>query len=348
MLRITTGRGRELPCFAILFLLWLAVGEARANPDVYQRALRSTGWLLVPKDAKECALGTCWLVDRERKLAITCHHVVGDAREALVYFPCIKKGEVVAEAGHYLRNVPATFGRVIASDEARDLALIQLESVPSCVEPLPLAAHSARPGEIVHSIGNPDLNGGFGDGTLWWYTRGTVRQIRPLRVETPDGIQRVRMVESQSPVNQGDSGGPVVNDKGELVGVARSYKAAQRLVSESVDVMEVKDFLKNAPGPGKEVREPAHLVGDWQFAPDVEDRKGSGRAEFKEDGTFVLAPTDKKPAARQGRYAYANGVLWLMSETGYACVSLTWSGKDHFTFSSTKPQLVFHRQEPAE
>jgi S1-C subfamily serine protease len=329
-------------------LFLLVVGEARANPDIYQRTLRSTGWLLVPKDEKECALATCWLVDRDRKLAVTCQHVVGDAREVLVYFPKADQGEVVAEAGHYLRNVAAVRGRVLVSDEARDLALIHLERVPAGVEPLPLASRSARPGEMVHSIGNPDLGRGFAEGTLWWYTRGTVRQVRRHNVETAEGVQQVRMVESQSPVNPGDSGGPVVNDDGKLIGVARSYKASQRLVSESVDVLEVKEFLNAAPVAGKEDREPASLVGGWKLAAEAGDKKVSGQAEFKGDGTFIMSLADKKPGARHGRYAYANGVLWLMSEEGYACVSLAWTNKDHFTFSSTKPQLVFRRQEPAE
>jgi len=347
MALISTGRRGMLSCFATILLL-LAVGQACANPDVYQRALRSTGWLLVPKDEKECALATCWLVDRDRKLAVTCQHVVGDLREALVYFPQVLKGEVVSEAGHYLRNVAAVNGRVVATDEARDLALIQLEQVPAGVEPLPLAARSARPGEMVHSIGNPDLSGGFEEGTLWWYTRGTVRQTRRLNIETPEGVQPVRMLESQSPVNQGDSGGPVVNDDGQLVGVARSFKASQRLVSESVDVQEVKDFLKSAPEAAEEAEETASLVGRWHLAPESSDKKDRGSAEFKGDGTFVLTAPDKKPSAGRGRYAYANGVLWLISAKGYACVSLTWTDKDRFSFTSTKPQLIFRRQEQGE
>jgi len=347
MVLVPTGRRGSLSCIATLLLL-LAAGQACANPDVYQRALRSTGWLLVPKDEKECALATCWLVDRDQKLAVTCQHVVGDLREVLVYFPCALKGEVVSEAGHYLRNVAAIKGRVVATDAARDLALIRLEQVPAGVEPLPLAARSARPGEMVHSIGNPDLSGGFEEGTLWWYTRGTVRQIRRANIETSEGVQQVRILETQSPVNQGDSGGPVVNDAGQLVGVARSFKASQRLVSESVDVQEVKDFLKSAPEAVEEAEEAASLVGRWHLTPEAGDKKDRGSAEFKEDGTFVLTAPDKKPSDRQGRYAYANGVLWLISAKGYACVNLTWTDKDRFSFASTKPQLVFRRQEQRE
>jgi S1-C subfamily serine protease len=341
------GRGHVLPCLSAIVLSVLVVGGASANPEVYQKTLRSTGWVLVPRDTSESALGTCWLVDREQRLAVTCQHLVGDAHEVLVYFPCRKKGEVEAEAAYYLKNVPVVVGQVIATDAARDLALIRLKSVPDGVVPLSLASHSARPGEAVHSIGNPDLKGGLAQGTLWWYTRGQVRQVHRQRVSKDGPAKYVRLLESQSPVNAGDSGGPVVNDQCQLVGVARSYKSDQRLVSESVDVSEVKSFLASAKKKAAEETGElsASLVGNWQFTPEEEDgEQECGRAEFKDDGTFTLAEPGKKEA-KKGRYAYANGVLWLISEKGYVCVGLKWADKDRFSFHATEPRLMFSRQE---
>src|SRR5437016_3101338 len=105
------------PPLAALALCLLTTPGTRADPGVYERALRSTGWIIVPNDAKHSALGTCWLVDKGRRLAVTCQHLVGDAREALVYFPCSVKGEVMAESGHYLHHVAAIPARVIAGDQ---------------------------------------------------------------------------------------------------------------------------------------------------------------------------------------------------------------------------------------
>src|SRR5581483_10636131 len=103
---------RLLPFLAIICLLPLAEA-VQANPEVYQRALQSTGWVLVPKNEKQSALGTCWLADRERRLVVTCQHVVGDSCEVLVYFPHSDQGQVIAEASYYLQNVPAISGRVV-------------------------------------------------------------------------------------------------------------------------------------------------------------------------------------------------------------------------------------------
>jgi serine protease Do len=305
MRRIPTRARCALVRFTALALCVLLLpASARANPNVYRQALESTGWVLVPKTEKRSALGTCWVVDRARKLAVTCQHVVGDSHEVLVYFPCADKDDFRTEAGYYLRNVPAINGRVLATDAVRDLALIRLQSLPECVRELPLAEHSARPGETVHSIGNPDMGEALSEGTLWWYTRGTVRQVSRRREVTPDGVRSVRRLETQSPVNPGDSGGPVVNDDCRLVGVTRSYRADQRLVTESVDVLEVKNFLAEAATRKDRGEAVASLSGGWLVnTGDEGEEQLHARAEFHDDGTFTLAPTEKGKPGRKGRFA---------------------------------------------
>ena len=217
-------------------------GTAQANPQIYRRVLRSTGWVVVP-DKDELAAGTCFVIDRQRRLAITCRHVVGNAKEAIVYFPVHDKGELEVDSGYYLRHLPAVNARVLAADSQRDLALLQLDRLPAGVQQIPLATAHPEPGDVVHSIGNSGL---ADSGTLWWYTRGNVRQVFYKRVRSPHGVIRVQVIETQSPVNKGDSGGPVVNDEGKLVGVAASYTTEERLVSQNIGTLEVKTFLQRA------------------------------------------------------------------------------------------------------
>ena len=56
------------------------------------------------------------VADGDRRLVVTCRHVVGDAREVLVYFPRFEEGRPVVEAARYLREHSAAVGRVIAAD----------------------------------------------------------------------------------------------------------------------------------------------------------------------------------------------------------------------------------------
>jgi len=175
---------------APVLLLLIATASARADAEVYRQALRSTGWVVVP-GPKTTASGTCWLADRERRLVVTCRHVVGASKEVLIYFPSFEENRPIVEAAHYLKGIPAVSGHVVATDTARDLALIRVAAVPDGVEEMPLADRPCGPGDDVHCLGNSGLRGNLAKGTLWWYTRGSVRQVHRGTVTTPGGSRQV-------------------------------------------------------------------------------------------------------------------------------------------------------------
>lgn len=225
-----------------------AQGQAGADGErIYQQLLKSTVWVIAGTNT-----GTGSLVDAERKLIVTNHHVVGDLRTVEILFPRYdSSGRVIAERADYLRRGRRVRGVVLLRDGRRDLAVIQLTEVPVGTPALRLAAESPRPGAQVHSIGNPSVSG-----ALWVYTSGSVRQVYRRTFRLKDGREiDARVVETQSPINSGDSGGPVVNDKGELVAVVQSYEGADaRLVSTFIDVSEIRTVI------GAAVRSPAPPV----------------------------------------------------------------------------------------
>ncbi len=187
---------------------------------IYRKALRATV-LVMTKDS----LGTAWLVDRQSRLFITNHHVVGSNKRVEIVFPRFSKGRVVAERSAY-RKVRTLRARVLRADVKRDLALLRLETaLPSGVAPLKLASREPSPGASLHSVGNPGVSG-----ALWVYTQGTVRSVYHRTWRSRGGKGKVsqhssRVVEMQSSVNPGDSGGPVMNGLGEVVGVVQSRPA---------------------------------------------------------------------------------------------------------------------------
>jgi hypothetical protein len=232
---------------------------AKADVQIYQQTLSSTAWVLA-KNSEGTSSGTGVLVDSAKKLLVTNAHVVGDSRAAVVFFPDLKDGRPVVERQHYLENVKrlGIRGRVVAVDRKRDLALIELQKLPETAREVQLAPEGIQPGERVQSIGNP----GSTD-ALWVYTSGTVRAVYQKRFRTGAGEHDFRVVETQSPINSGDSGGPVVNNQGQLVAVSQAISPKARLVSYFVDVAEVKDFLagpwKPAPLPISDILTKAEL-----------------------------------------------------------------------------------------
>jgi S1-C subfamily serine protease len=78
----------------VLRLGWLAIfllgssapSTARANPELYERTLRGTAWV-ISAQGREVAMGSAVLVDAKRRLLLTNYHVVEERTEALVFFP---------------------------------------------------------------------------------------------------------------------------------------------------------------------------------------------------------------------------------------------------------------------
>ncbi len=230
--------------FAVCGIVGLTVPSVYADSENYIRTLKSTAWVLAKSEGQTTS-GAGVFVDSERRLLITNAHVVGSARATVVFFPELKDGVPFVERKHYLDNVKqlGVKGRVVAVDRKRDLAIVELDRVPEGVSAITLAAESAKPGEEVESIGNPGTTD-----ALWVYSSGTVRSVYQKSFTTGAGEHDFKVVETQAPINTGDSGGPVVNSKGELIAVAQAVAPKARLVSYCVDITEVKSLLE---GPWK-------------------------------------------------------------------------------------------------
>ncbi|MFO0948075.1 MAG: tetratricopeptide repeat protein [Planctomycetota bacterium] len=243
--------------------------QALDKREIYQRTLHGTVWIRVPlKDG--ASLGTGCLVDKDKKLVITNHHVVSAGKgEADIYFPVMKDGVLVTDPDYYRRKVGAIKGKIIDSDSTVDLALIELEEVPESAVPLTLAPQSPVPGEEVHSVaGLPQ-----GSSALWVFSTGAVRQVYRRQESFKDQIIDAMVVETQTPVNRGNSGGPVVNELGQLVAVVSFGRLDAKLVECFIDVSEVKTYLEiTEPLVHPETAEQFHLRGKRQYGEGHYDR----------------------------------------------------------------------------
>jgi hypothetical protein len=331
-------------------LFCLAPAESvRAESKLFQDVLHSTGLVEVPHPEGRTTYGACWLVDEEHRLAITGQHLVNGAAEVVVYFPAYRDGTVIPELAHYHRYVAAVHGRVVHGDKHRDLAVLQLDSLPDHVKAMRLAEQSAGPGDTVHSIGNS----GVLVGKLWRYTAGKVRSVYQAEIRTDDGLLKARIIETQSPINGGDSGGPLVNDRSELVGVVNSRQKLANLVSFNVDVSEVRAFLAEVRGQTKAPpaaaasgdRQSPLILGSWKVTRiTLDGEQLPGRCYFETDGTFTLtAQAGAGSQTRRGRYSYANGVLLMAWDRFQVREALHWVKDRRFTLLSDE-MLIFDRQ----
>ncbi len=217
---------------------------ASTGSEIYKKTLQSIGWVNA-RTARGIGEGTGSLVDKERRLFLTAYHVIAGATEGEIYFPRYDNdGRAVSDPKHYLRNERPVIGEIVAIDTKKDLAILRLQSVPASVLELPLAAKGVEIADRVYTVGNPAVSS-----ALWVYTEGSVRQIvfRKFKLDNKQDME-AWIVEAQFPINPGDSGGPVVNDRSEIVGVncSRRDLNVASLMSNFVELREIQVVLDKA------------------------------------------------------------------------------------------------------
>lgn len=226
---------KTLTITAVALLIIWTQHPSSANEIAYQKTLKSTVWVLAAD-----MTGTGVLIDRETRLVVTNQHVVSNHDSVEVFFPAVAGGRVVSDPTHYLNSrqslgIPA---KVVARDPLRDIAVLKLDRIPDEAVEIEIGS-PGRPGQNIHSIGNP----GASD-ALWIYTFGKVRANYYRKGIYATGPIQMQMLETQSPINPGDSGGPIVNDEGQLIGISQGMSTDSRLYSYGVDISEIEWFVK--------------------------------------------------------------------------------------------------------
>jgi S1-C subfamily serine protease/Flp pilus assembly protein TadD len=231
-----------------LLLLEISSLTVRADdaPAIHARLLKSSAWVRTTTQG----VGTGWVADAERSWLVTNLHVVGEQDRVEAFFPAEDNGRLVAERLYYLENQKrlhesgrAVRGKVVLRQEASDLALVELETLPAGVVALPLADAVPGPGEAVHSCGNRhDAE------ALFLQRAGEVRQ----RGRLADGyFWRGRKLAAgapclivSAPIHPGDSGGPLVNSHGKVVGVVSGSRGSAAAIA--IQASGVRSFLAGA------------------------------------------------------------------------------------------------------
>lgn len=175
--------------------------EEQQNISVYKRALPSVvnitstevqyNWFYQP--IPQQGLGSGFILDKQGHI-LTNHHVIDNAQRIEVK----------------LWNQKTYKATVVDFDRAHDLALLQIVNAPD-LQPITLAdSGSLVVGQQVYAVGNP-----FGfSGTM---TRGIISALRS--VQLPSGNKIDNAIQTDASVNPGNSGGPLLNSRGEVIGI---------------------------------------------------------------------------------------------------------------------------------
>jgi S1-C subfamily serine protease len=175
--------------------------QSQVVAEVYRRIQPSVveidveqGATVTTADAESAGLGTGVIVNKDGSI-LTAFHVVSHATSINVVYP----------------DGTRTTATVVSADEEHDIALLQPATLPQLVVPAVLGSSGVGVGLPVVAVGNPL---GLDDTT----TAGVISALdRSIRAD--DGTERRGLIQFDAAVNPGSSGGPLLNQQGEVIGI---------------------------------------------------------------------------------------------------------------------------------
>ncbi|MDR7486792.1 MAG: trypsin-like peptidase domain-containing protein [Armatimonadota bacterium] len=207
---------------------------------VYDRAAPAVSLVRAITDGRT-AIGTAFTIDRDG-LLLTAAHVARRAEGLTVEYP----------GG---RALSAT---VVGYDARRDLALLRV-STPTPLPSLEVAAGGVRPGEPVVVIGTPRGRPGV----------MTVGDVLASEASLP-GLARDILIRISADVAPGTSGGPVLNARGQVVGlvIARAGDGTGLAVSAATILASLPALRQ-----GARIERPWIGIAGRSLSPDPRDRE---------------------------------------------------------------------------
>ena len=182
----------------------LTVSEiyARAAPGVVQitsTAAPSENPSLFPFDQPaipQQALGSGFVIDKAGHI-VTNYHVIEGADQIEVSFS----------------NQDTLRATVVGSDPSTDIAVLRVQSSSRGLAPLAFGnSDRVRVGDLVVAIGNPF-------GLRRTATAGIVSAVQERTITAPNGYPIDHVIQTDAQINSGNSGGPLLDDRGEVIGV---------------------------------------------------------------------------------------------------------------------------------
>jgi S1-C subfamily serine protease len=224
---------------------------------------------------------------------LTNYHVVAVSAQAAAAHGEIASLEVVTAqvVDGQLKPRSPLKATLYRADAVRDLALLKLDTMPPDRKvPYFVIGDEFRDGGDCYVIGSHH------NGPAWWIRGGMISQ----QFEFPEGLSqfaadatgpdtdisrtRASVVVTDARVSSGDSGGPLLNDQGALIGVTFATAANQTSgsVGWHIALPHVREFVANLPDEPEGVpfdAWTAGLPGGSILQPDLADGDRDGRVD---------------------------------------------------------------------
>jgi S1-C subfamily serine protease len=197
-----------------------------ASPTAFDGAANSSGALTINAIFRRDAPGVVQVTSTQ--IVKTPADPFGFGTPQTETYKALGSGFVVDKAGHIVTNYHVIAGaksvevsfsnsdnmkaKIVGSDPSTDIAVLQIDARSRALTPLLLGnSDRVRVGDAVVAIGNPL---GF-DRSV---TAGIVSAVQRA-ISAPNEYPIDHVIQTDAPINHGNSGGPLINSRGEVIGV---------------------------------------------------------------------------------------------------------------------------------
>jgi len=212
-----------------------ASGKELSPREIYEEASPAVVMVMGYADGGRKGSGGTGSIIQSDGLVLTNAHVVIEeqtgkpfARLAVFLKPNRVTGDSKSDLSRMVR------AKVVAYSQPLDLALLKLDGA---TEALPVVDVSesgrARIGDRVVAIGHPEQGG------LWTLTTGVIS----AEVDNFNGVNGKHVFQTETGLNRGNSGGPLLDGGGRMIGV---NTAIARVASDGLPIMSISFSLKSS------------------------------------------------------------------------------------------------------
>lgn len=187
---------------------------------------------------------------------------------------------------------------LVGYDDGTDIAVMRFEdAAPADAEPIPMGDSDAlQIGELAICIGNPGASKNILYGTV---TAGIISGLQREDINAGNFHRSINVIQTDAPINSGNSGGALLNARGELVGIptlklVMSYTDLYEGLSFCIPISAVKDYIDQLIDNGNVVRPRMGVSVASIDGPDEAMKR------FPPCGAQVMTVTPGTPADRAG------------------------------------------------
>jgi serine protease Do len=225
------------------------------------------GGVQMPRKYESKAVGS-GLIFRQDGFILTNNHVIGNAQTIKVT----------------LADKRVFEGKVVGKDKFTDLAVVKINATGLPVAKLG-TSKNLRPGDFVIAIGSAM-------GLDHTVTLGIVSALN----RSVNEINQVQLIQTDAAINHGNSGGPLLNIHGEVIGVDEAINPNAQNIGFAIPIDVAKDIAQQLVDHGNI---PRAYVGIYMQALEPKIAKALGMSENVK-GVLVSRVARQGPADKAG------------------------------------------------